>query len=182
MSLTKASYSMVNGAPINILDYGAVGDGSTDNTAAIQAAIDAAYLDGKTVYAPAGRYLHTDTIVTKNGVNIVGEGGCHDPRNAGYDEGTVFEYTGTDDGWQLNNPINSSTPAHVEISKITFYAPNIPTGKGAFADTGSTQLYFDLCSFVFKASGVGLIFDQTEVSEVTRCQFLAFGSGTGACV
>lgn len=28
MSLTKASYSMVNGSPINVLDYGALGDGS----------------------------------------------------------------------------------------------------------------------------------------------------------
>jgi hypothetical protein len=182
MALTKASYSIVNGAPVNILDYGAVGDGVTNNTAAIQAAIDAAAVDGRTVYAPAGRYKHTGTIVTKNGVNIVGEGDCHNPALAGYDNGTIFEYTGTSDGWQINNPINVSNPAHIEISKVTFYAPNVPVGKGAFADTASTQLYFDLCSFVFNAAGVGLIFDQTEVSSVTRCQFLAINSGTGACI
>lgn len=38
MSLTKVTYSMIKGAPINVFDYGAVGDGSTDDTAAIQAA------------------------------------------------------------------------------------------------------------------------------------------------
>jgi hypothetical protein len=31
MALTKVSYSMINGAPLNVLDYGAMGDGSDDN-------------------------------------------------------------------------------------------------------------------------------------------------------
>lgn len=68
MSLTKASFSMINGALINVLDYGAVGDwnGSTgtDNTAAIQAAITAAnqFTDGATVFFPPGNYRVTNTI------------------------------------------------------------------------------------------------------------------------
>jgi nitrous oxidase accessory protein NosD len=40
MSLTKVSFSMITGASVNILDFGAVGDGSTDDTAAIQAALN----------------------------------------------------------------------------------------------------------------------------------------------
>ena len=39
MSLTKVSYSMIQGAPVNILDYGA-STSSANNTVAIQAAID----------------------------------------------------------------------------------------------------------------------------------------------
>jgi polygalacturonase len=30
MSLTKVTYSMIDGAPINVTDFGSVGDGATD--------------------------------------------------------------------------------------------------------------------------------------------------------
>ena len=44
MSLTKVSYSMINGAPVNVMDFGAAcdwnGTTGTDDTVAIQAAID----------------------------------------------------------------------------------------------------------------------------------------------
>lgn len=40
MSLTKASFSMINGASVNVLDYGADPTGVADSTAAIQAAVN----------------------------------------------------------------------------------------------------------------------------------------------
>ena len=52
MPLTKVSYSMINQAPANVLDYGADKTGVADSTAAFQAAIST----GQAIYAPAGTY------------------------------------------------------------------------------------------------------------------------------
>jgi hypothetical protein len=66
MALTKATYSMIEGQPVNVFDFGAVGDGSIDDTAAIQAAIDT----GRSVYFPAGTYKVSGlTVEDKNNVS-----------------------------------------------------------------------------------------------------------------
>ena len=57
MSITKVSYSLINGAPLNILDFGADPTGTTDSVAAIQAAINAASTANKSVYIPDGTFL-----------------------------------------------------------------------------------------------------------------------------
>lgn len=67
MSLTKATYSMIEGAPVNILDYGAVGDGTTDNTAAIQAALDV----GGSIYVPAGTFVHDSVTMNVANTSLV---------------------------------------------------------------------------------------------------------------
>ena len=63
MSLTKATFSMIEGAAANILDYGADPTGVADSTAAIQAALDSGI---NNVYIPSGTYLFSTLIVNKN--------------------------------------------------------------------------------------------------------------------
>lgn len=77
MSLTKVSYSMVNGAYVNVLDFGAIGDGTTDDTAAIQAAITSLGLAGGVAYFPVGTYRISTTITTPSnsyGITLLGSG------------------------------------------------------------------------------------------------------------
>ena len=71
MSLTKATFSMIEGAVANVLDYGATGDGSTDDTAAIQAAVNAS----KAVFFPkpsGAFYKCTSPITLRQGSCVQG--------------------------------------------------------------------------------------------------------------
>jgi parallel beta-helix repeat protein len=65
------------GLTFNVKDWGAVGDGMTDDTRAIRAALDAAGTAGGTVLIPAGTYLidpATTPLVVASNVAVVGEG------------------------------------------------------------------------------------------------------------
>jgi hypothetical protein len=62
MTLTKATFSMIQGAPVNVLDFGAIGDGVADDTDAIQAAADYAASISAPLYGSYGTYKITDTI------------------------------------------------------------------------------------------------------------------------
>jgi hypothetical protein len=76
MALTKVTYSMIQGAVFNVLDFGAVGDNSNNDTTAIQTAIDAAFAaGGGVVYLPADKtFKVTASLVNKQNVTIRGEG------------------------------------------------------------------------------------------------------------
>ena len=78
MALTKVSNSMITGAVINVLDYGADNTGTTDSYAAITAAI-AAVGEAGIVYFPAGVYKTSNTIsisdaTTDHFITLMGDG------------------------------------------------------------------------------------------------------------
>lgn len=77
MALTKVTYSMVEGAPVNVQDFGAVCDGVTDDAVAVQAAIDSVqdYV-GALVYVPPNTAIgSTITISNKKGIVLYSDNG-----------------------------------------------------------------------------------------------------------
>lgn len=66
---------MIQGAAYNVLDFGAVGDGITDDTAAMQAAAARVSTNGGALYLPAGTYLITGYFaITGSNVKVYGDG------------------------------------------------------------------------------------------------------------
>lgn len=81
MSLTKASFSMIQGAVLNVLDFGADSTGVADSTSAIQTAIDQGLATNTPVFIPAGTYKISTVITLSssatpylNGVKVFGAG------------------------------------------------------------------------------------------------------------
>jgi len=111
MALTKVTYSMIDGASANVTDFGATGDGITDDTVAIQAAIDSGVAS---VYFPEGTYLVTGLDVTSP-IKLYGNGELY--KNAVSSDAIL--YITSDD---------------VEIDGLTF------TGAGAGSIIATTNI------------------------------------------
>jgi hypothetical protein len=73
MSLQQINYTQIRGGIPNVLDFGAKGDGSTDDTASIQLALTTAGA-GSTVYFPEGVYYINGTLTLNPGQIIQGAG------------------------------------------------------------------------------------------------------------
>lgn len=59
---------------INVKDFGAVGNGSTDDAAAFQNAITAVATTGQALYVPAGTYVINGVLSTTGHLNMFGDG------------------------------------------------------------------------------------------------------------
>lgn len=147
MALTKATFSMIDGAVLNVLDFGAVGDGVADDTAAITAAIAAGTASSITpyvVYFPTGSYKVTSPLTCGAYGNLVGE----TRRSIIY-----FDHTGT--GLTLTGGIG-------RLEKLHF------NRRDAFVDNG-INLYFNAASeWVLEAvrSSFGSVGLQTKNSHL----------------
>jgi len=59
---------------VSVMDFGATGNGTTDDTAAIQAAINYAQAGVNTVYFPAGTYKTSSSLTVTRSVSLIGAG------------------------------------------------------------------------------------------------------------
>ena len=83
----------------NVKHFGAVGDGSVDDTIPLQRAINESALVGGVVYIPTGKYSITNSLLVPAGVSIVGDGMGENPRDMSGLKGSVILYRGY--GWAI---------------------------------------------------------------------------------
>ena len=194
MALTKVSYSMINGAVFNVLDYEADSTGVTDSWQAIQNAINAASptnlggVNAGTVYFPRGSYLISKPLnltsdngaINRRGIRLLGE-------NAGsgdYQYGTKI--VGATNGYAMVEIIDND---NLQIENLTFInAASTPSTVGIYQArrTGGTSpsgwcgnCYFKNVTIQFSNDGttqnnkfgtIGIINVAGEETTYDRCE------------
>ena len=139
---------------LSVRDYGAKGDGVTDDTAAIQAAINAAATNSKTISVPAGTYRITSTLyIPHSNVRLLGEGFVKDPysQSAGNfidASGTVFLWGGSAGGTMVHvgwvNGTSTRKVVGVGIDGIALNG-NSSAGIGLYILSSNSGRYTNLC-------------------------------------
>lgn len=152
---------------MNVKDFGATGDGVTDDGDAIQSAVTAAGATGGVLYFPPGTYLVASPVTLANGVTYRGAGVNIDGG------GTKINYTGSSDAFVISNPLNSSTSANIHIEGIWFSAPSLAAHSGVIFDTGSSVCTVKRCRF---NAAIGIILDQSELWDISECSFAIGGA------
>ncbi len=130
---------------VSVKDFGAVGDGVTDDTDAINNAL-AAMTSGGTVYMPEGTYKTTDSIVVGiNGVTLIGAG-----RQA-----TVIKPEGTFNAIEVHGTSFASWADARSVQRLTIDGSDGCTGRGLSIENCGLRCYFaDL--YILSMTGIGM--------------------------
>jgi len=186
MALTKARNRMIDEAFVNIKDFGATGDGVTDDAVAIQAAFSEANgTVSKTVYFPAGTYIVNSTIITNpnttNGdmPNITGDG----------PQGTIIKAGAT----LSTNPIlkhqGASPSVNTKWTGFRLQGTGAADGQWGVSHINTCFVNYDNITFYDLAEGIrfeNLAAGFTEQNVLTNCRavlvkyFLGFHRLTGS--
>ncbi|HVB18341.1 MAG TPA: glycosyl hydrolase family 28-related protein [Stellaceae bacterium] len=186
---------------------GAVGDGSHDDTAAVQAAINAGIANNWPVHVPAGTYKVTAKLTidyagqASNGFRLISEGATIDGRSIASGPVLQVECSGGSPGSPANCFyfreegalfVNADTPAYaVVIGKADFSDAHnslkighlIVNNASTAAAAGGLQLNFVLDSDIFSIAdsaggAAGIALEQTQFSRISGAGSAAATGGT----
>ncbi len=124
----------------NVVTYGATGDGSTDDSVAIQAALDACNTDGGgTVYFPEGTYLISDATDDGSGVGSLKFYSNQHIRGDGF--GSIVKIAGTADGAVYTGMSKMSVflSSSSSVTDVIFSDLQIDGNKGDLS-TGANEM------------------------------------------
>jgi polygalacturonase len=158
----------------NVKHHGAKGDGSTDDTTAINAAITATASTGGVVYFPPGVYVHTGLTMTTN-TRLVGSLAVVS-EFAPATSGVILKYTGAGAAIAVTANANHNGPS---VEHIGMLGPSAGGSTiGLFVDgSGSVMQVGSIKSVRAKGFGTGIKLNNTYQTSLLDCY--ADGNGIG---
>lgn len=151
---------------VSVKDFGAVGDGTTDDAVALQAAITACVVSGAALHIPAGTYITSQrlstTVNTQQSLTIVGDG---------FGKSIIRKTNAnTDAVLRIGSPTATSYSSNVNLRGFTI------EGAGTATTSSGIELY-DVVQSVFRLRirlcGNGLTSYGGISLDFTGCDFNA---------
>jgi hypothetical protein len=177
---------MIAGEVVNVLDFGAKGDGVTNDQPAVQAALTYLFASGKnTLYFPDGNFYFatplTVTFTTGRSLRIIGTS-CAGMTSGNTPPGgtRLFGADGIESIILLTNAVLSSPVFYAfECSNINFFQPTSIIGavcaiKNLVGNGPNRPFIVKNCNFFG--------FDKALSSDLTQAQALDPAISTGSCV
>ena len=174
MSLTLGHNRMISNAPNNVRDFGATGLGLTDDSAAIQLALDK---QGE-VYMPAGTYIVNSTLFIKSNTRLFGDGIEATIIKEGGTLGTTLSTLNTSLLMNENHDDAAGNDS-IRVENIAFHGNrSTPVASGAYTPTnrgvGGIYLGFTTRSHIrdcyFKDGWSGFVITGTRTGFSTQMQ------------
>jgi len=157
---------------ISVKDFGAMGDGVTNDTTAMQNALTAAA--GKSLYIPAGTYV-CNQLVVSSGTSVYGDSASTTIIQA---TSSLGSSTPLFRNLTQSGAANVYTDTQISVSNIRFDGNNLGTRTAGLLDFVKVQhLTLDNCQ-VYNVQYIGAALNGCVYSTVTNCSFAACGNQT----
>ena len=146
---------------INVRDYGAVGNGSTDDKQAIQNAINAVPSGGGVVYFPSGTYRITGKLTLSDTQNCIILEGCGADTGHNGEGSTIYQYDGVNTEFIEINGADNITIRHLLFRGGTFWDSNN-------ANLGTTGGNGAITAYRTSNGGIGHLFEHLRFLGITQ--------------
>jgi hypothetical protein len=150
---------------ISVLDFGAVGDGVANDTAALQAAINAATATKRRLYVPAGTYLYT-TLAVNDEFAISGDGNSSNLKTTQAAGGGIT--------------VTTNWPVIFENLALTAVGPQTSGALLTLTDDTFENGLSTFRNVTFANHYIGLRFTRAATWSVMDCYFESAGVDAGS--
>lgn len=159
---------MITGAPVNVMDFGAVGDGVTDDTAAIQAAVNS---NAGTVFYPDGTYKINGVTLQSNQIHLGSDAAILTTT------GSAFVPGNNTSNVEINNLIFAGTGNGIYQSNSSYYSISYHVRNCKFAVSLAECIYWTPINCVIEQNYFG--YSLGSVGSSHR-HLAMFGKPTGS--